>query len=99
MGGDEFVIVAPGLSAEAAEARGICLSALAKRAGEEICGVNWLSLSVGWAISSADGMDAEKLLSEADHRMYSQKQDHHLAMKGLAIPPRDNTLTRNAVAH
>src|SRR5262249_10902160 len=38
MGGDEFVIVAPGLSASAAEARGICLSELARVAGREIVG-------------------------------------------------------------
>jgi diguanylate cyclase (GGDEF)-like protein/putative nucleotidyltransferase with HDIG domain len=99
MGGDEFVIVAPGLSVAAAEARGICLSALAKRAGEEICGVDWLSLSVGCAVSSSDGLDAEKLLAEADHRMYSQKQEHHCAMKGLAISALDSPLTRDVVAN
>lgn len=99
MGGDEFVIVAPGLSVTAAEARGICLSALAKRAGEEICGVDWLSLSVGCAVSSSDGLDAEKLLAEADHRMYSQKQEHHCAMKGLAISALDSPLARDVVAN
>ena len=83
MGGDEFVIVAPGLSASAAEARGICLSELAGNAGREICGVEWLSLSVGCAIYPADGVDAEKLLAEADRRMYIQKQEHHKALKAL----------------
>jgi diguanylate cyclase (GGDEF)-like protein/putative nucleotidyltransferase with HDIG domain len=81
MGGDEFVIVAPGLSASAAEARGICLSELACSAGREICGVEWLSLSVGCAICPEDGMDAEKLLAEADRRMYIQKQEHHKILK------------------
>lgn len=81
MGGDEFVIVAPGLSASAAEARGICLSGLASNAGREICGVEWLSLSVGCAIYPEDGVDAEKLLAEADRRMYIQKQEHHKAQK------------------
>ena len=76
MGGDEFVIVAPGLSATAAEARGICLSELAGNAGREICGVGWLRLSVGCAIYPTDGIDAEKLLAEADRRMYVQKQEH-----------------------
>ena len=87
MGGDEFVIVAPGLSASAAEARGICLSELAGHAGREVCGVEWLSLSVGCAIYPEDGMDAEKLLAEADRRMYIQKQEHHKILKAL------NTLT------
>jgi diguanylate cyclase (GGDEF)-like protein len=81
MGGDEFVIVAPGLSASAAEARGICLSSLAGNAGREICGVDWLSLSVGCAIYPEDGVDAEKLLAEADRRMYIQKQEHHKILK------------------
>ncbi|HEX4602693.1 MAG TPA: HD domain-containing phosphohydrolase [Candidatus Angelobacter sp.] len=81
MGGDEFVIVAPGLSAAAAEARGICLSELAGSAGREVCGVDWLSLSVGCAIYPEDGVDAEKLLAEADRRMYIQKQEHHKILK------------------
>ncbi len=76
MGGDEFVIVAPGLSTSAAEARGICLSELARVAGREVTGEDWLSLSVGCAIYPQDGADAEKLLAEADRRMYLQKQEH-----------------------
>lgn len=83
MGGDEFVIVAPGLSASAAEARGICLSELAGNAGREICGVEWLSLSVGCAIYPEDGVDAEKLLAEADRRMYIQKQEHHKILRAF----------------
>ena len=81
MGGDEFVIVAPGLSTAAAEARGLCLSELARDAGRQACGVDWLSLSVGCAISSADGMDPEKLIAEADRRMYTQKSEHHRLME------------------
>jgi diguanylate cyclase (GGDEF)-like protein/putative nucleotidyltransferase with HDIG domain len=81
MGGDEFVIVAPGLSTSAAEARGICLSELAGNTGREVCGVEWLSLSVGCAIYPEDGVDAEKLLAEADRRMYIQKQEHHKFLK------------------
>jgi diguanylate cyclase (GGDEF)-like protein len=81
MGGDEFVVVAPGLSALAAEARGICLSELARAAGIEVCGVDWLALSVGCAISSEDGTEAEKLLAEADRRMYMHKQEHQRQMK------------------
>jgi diguanylate cyclase (GGDEF)-like protein/putative nucleotidyltransferase with HDIG domain len=100
MGGDEFVIVAPGLSASAAEARGICLSGLAGNAGREICGVEWLSLSVGCAIFPEDGVDAEKLLAEADRRMYIQKQEHHKILKvfsALTDGRRPNSVS-NAVA-
>src|SRR5260221_6863087 len=61
MGGDEFVIVAPGLSASAAEARGICLSELAGNAGREVCGVEWLSLSGCCGLYSGDRVDAQEL--------------------------------------
>jgi diguanylate cyclase (GGDEF)-like protein/putative nucleotidyltransferase with HDIG domain len=74
MGGDEFVLVAPGLSSSAAQIRGICLNELAKMAGREVCGEDLLSLSVGCSFYPDDGTDAEKLLAEADRRMYIQKQ-------------------------
>jgi diguanylate cyclase (GGDEF)-like protein/putative nucleotidyltransferase with HDIG domain len=77
MGGDEFVIVAPGLTDPAAVLRGACLNELAKAAGRQVCGDSPLSLSVGYAICPEDGSDAEKLLAEADRRMYLQKQRHH----------------------
>lgn len=77
MGGDEFVIVAPGLSPSAAEARGVCLSELARNAGLEVCGADWLSLSFGWAVSSERDMDVEGLLAEADRRMYAEKQKRY----------------------
>lgn len=83
MGGDEFVIVAPGLSPSAAEARGTCLSELARKAGIDVCGADWLSLSVGWAVSSGD-LDVEALLAEADRRMYAKKQDHYSTMKSTS---------------
>lgn len=80
MGGDEFVIVAPGLSPSAAEGRGTCLSELARKAGVDVCGADWLSLSVGWAVSSGD-LDVEALLAEADRRMYAKKQEHYRILK------------------
>ena len=83
MGGDEFVIVAPGLSRSAAQARGMCLSQLAQAAGLEVCGEGWLSLSVGCAIYPDDGTDAEKLLAEADRRMYIEKREHQGGMRTL----------------
>jgi diguanylate cyclase (GGDEF)-like protein len=99
MGGDEFVIVAPGLSASAAEARGICLSELANAAGREICGVEWLSLSVGCAVYPEDGVDAEKMLAEADRRMYIQKQEHHKILKAFSVvaDARRSSAARDAV--
>ena len=74
MGGDEFVVIAPGLTPEAAARKAEQMRDLAQQAGKEVCSEDILSLSVGKAVYPEDGLDAEKLLSEADKRMYLQKQ-------------------------
>jgi diguanylate cyclase (GGDEF)-like protein/putative nucleotidyltransferase with HDIG domain len=74
MGGDEFVVIAPGLPAEGAAKRAEHLRELARQAGQEICQEDILSLSVGRAVYPEDGLDAEGLLAEADRRMYLEKQ-------------------------
>jgi diguanylate cyclase (GGDEF)-like protein/putative nucleotidyltransferase with HDIG domain len=74
MGGDEFVVVAPGLTAEAAAKKAESLRELARKAGQEVCSEDILSLSVGQALYPEDGKDAEALLAEADRRMYIEKQ-------------------------
>jgi diguanylate cyclase (GGDEF)-like protein/putative nucleotidyltransferase with HDIG domain len=89
MGGDEFVVVAPGLSADAAGKRVEQLRALAKQAGFEVCNEEILSLSVGQAVYPADGKDAEQLLAEADRRMYLEKQKH-ISYKDRRQHPRLN---------
>src|SRR5579864_6790672 len=87
MGGDEFVLVAPGLSSSAAQIRGICLNELANLAGREVCGEDLLSVSVGCAFYPEDGADAEKLLAEADRRMYIQKQQQGHGVGPLSPSP------------
>jgi len=79
MGGDEFVIVAPGLSAEAANEKASRLNQLAMEAGHKIAGRDLVGMSVGTAFCPEDGFDVERLLSEADRRMYSMKKVHHSA--------------------
>jgi diguanylate cyclase (GGDEF)-like protein/putative nucleotidyltransferase with HDIG domain len=74
MGGDEFVIIAPGLAADAAAKKAEQLRPLARQAGFDVCGEDILSLSVGLAVSPEDGNDAEQLLTQADRRMYVEKQ-------------------------
>jgi diguanylate cyclase (GGDEF)-like protein/putative nucleotidyltransferase with HDIG domain len=74
MGGDEFVIIAPGLQADAAAKKVELIRPLARQAGFDVCGEEILSLSVGVAISPDDGNDAEQLLTHADRRMYVEKQ-------------------------
>jgi len=87
MGGDEFVVIAPGLTAEAAAKKAEQMRALARQAGSEVCGEEILSLSVGRAISPEDGNDAEQLLTEADRRMYLEKQKQ-LSYKDRRAHPR-----------
>jgi diguanylate cyclase (GGDEF)-like protein len=77
MGGDEFVITAPGLTADAAREKIARLNQAAIDSGIHICGRELITLSVGMAFCPEDGFDVERLLAEADRRMYSMKQVHH----------------------
>jgi len=89
MGGDEFVIVAPGLTPKAAEEKAGHLMSLAREAGRQVCGHDFLSISIGCAYYPDAGSDAEQLLTEADRRMYIVKQAQHeraQRMQGLAAP-------------
>jgi diguanylate cyclase (GGDEF)-like protein/putative nucleotidyltransferase with HDIG domain len=87
MGGDEFVVIAPGLTSEAAARKAEQMRDLAQQAGKAICNEDILSLSVGKAVFPEDGMDAEKVLSEADKRMYLQKQSQS-TQKNRRLYPR-----------
>lgn len=75
MGGDEFVILLPGIQPDAVEQmtarfRGVVTSiGLRFRMNDE------LKVSIGVAHFPTDGADAEALLAEADRRMYREKQD------------------------
>src|SRR5580700_6672136 len=77
MGGDEFVITAPGLTTEAATEKAERLNQAAIESGRHVCGRDVITLSVGMAFCPEDGSDVERLLAEADRRMYSMKQLHH----------------------
>jgi diguanylate cyclase (GGDEF)-like protein/putative nucleotidyltransferase with HDIG domain len=87
MGGDEFVVITPGLASEAAGKKAEQMRALARHAGNDVCGEDILSLSVGRAVYPTDGKDAEELLAEADRRMYLEKQKQ-LAYKDRRSHPR-----------
>lgn len=78
MGGDEFVLILPGLRDSDVDAKKRRLENLASTAGREITGEEILSFSVGEAQFPRDGTDAETLLAEADKRMYRVKQEHKL---------------------
>ena len=90
MGGDEFVIVAPGLSQEASNEKASRLNQLAIESGKKITGRNLVALSVGTAFCPEDSFDVERLLAEADRRMYSMKKIHHsepAADRDANVPP------------
>ena len=87
MGGDEFVVIAPGLTAEATARKAEQMRDLAQQAGKDVCNEDILSLSVGRAVFPEDGIDAEKILSEADKRMYLQKQSQ-ATQKNRRLYPR-----------
>lgn len=72
MGGDEFVIVLPGLQGDYSS-HIERLRAAAVVAGQTVCGEPCLSMSVGLAIYPFDGGDTETLIAEADRRMYRLK--------------------------
>ena len=54
---------------------------MAQRAGREICGKDFLSLSLGAAFFPQDGVDSEQLLAEADRNMYAAKQLYYQEQK------------------
>lgn len=82
MGGDEFVVTAPGLTPDAASEKANRLNQAAIEAGRHTCGREVISLSVGTAFCPEDGYDVNSLLAEADRRMYSVKQVHHAQNTG-----------------
>ncbi|HET7872352.1 MAG TPA: sensor domain-containing diguanylate cyclase, partial [Terriglobales bacterium] len=93
MGGDEFVIVAPGLEPEAAQEKALRMNDIAKAAGNQVAADAVLSVSVGSAFFLKDGMDAEQLLAEADRRMYSVKQVHHEREASMVQIPNASSYT------
>jgi diguanylate cyclase (GGDEF)-like protein/putative nucleotidyltransferase with HDIG domain len=80
MGGDEFVVIMPGFDSAAIKERSLLFQSIALEVGVQVCRDPLLSLSAGTAVYPNDGLDADQLLAEADHRMYVNKQLHHAQM-------------------
>jgi diguanylate cyclase (GGDEF)-like protein/putative nucleotidyltransferase with HDIG domain len=90
MGGDEFVLVLPGLQPDQLAPKIQRLKAITAEAGREIFAQETLSLSIGHAMFPEDGVDADRLLSEADRRMYIAKQREKLSVvapRGFVFEP------------
>ena len=84
MGGDEFVLVLPGLQPDQLEPKIQRLKAITADAGREIFENETISLSIGHSMFPEDGVDADRLLSEADRRMYIAKQKEKMSVVGSA---------------
>ena len=85
MGGDEFVLLLPGLKLDQVQQKVQRLRAITAEAGREVCGTETLGLSVGHSQKFLeDGNDADQLLSEADRRMYAAKQKEKMSLAGTA---------------
>jgi diguanylate cyclase (GGDEF)-like protein/putative nucleotidyltransferase with HDIG domain len=91
MGGDEFVLVLPGLQPDQLEQKVDRLKAITAEAGLEIFPEEKIGLSIGHAMFPEDGVDADRLLSEADRRMYIAKQKEKMSVvgstRGFAFEP------------
>ncbi len=75
MGGDEFVIVMPGSRTGPPQSRQLHLAQLAAQSALEVFGEECLSMSVGESCYPQDGDSPDKLIAEADKRMYLAKQN------------------------
>jgi diguanylate cyclase (GGDEF)-like protein/putative nucleotidyltransferase with HDIG domain len=84
MGGDEFVVIVPGMAPQNCEETIVRIGQIAVAVGVEVCGEELLSTSVGRAFYPADGIDAEQLLATADRHMYTEKQHHYSRLAAMA---------------
>ena len=87
MGGDEFVVVLPGVDHIAVEERVVELQATVKGSW----GKDFLSMSVGEAFYPEDADNAEQLLAEADRRMYKDKGAHRESLDSPARVTTDHS--------
>jgi diguanylate cyclase (GGDEF)-like protein/putative nucleotidyltransferase with HDIG domain len=98
MGGDEFVIVLPGLNAETVRGMVPRLRQIVKQAGREVLNEDVIGFSVGEAYFPVDGEDAEQLLSAADRRMYQVKAQQKVlkgATRGFDFDTAENVGSYN----
>jgi diguanylate cyclase (GGDEF)-like protein/putative nucleotidyltransferase with HDIG domain len=75
MGGDEFVVLLPGVRPVDAEHKSRTFQDIVAKTCYDIFAEKLITASVGVANYPGDGADAEQLLAEADRRMYIQKRD------------------------
>jgi diguanylate cyclase (GGDEF)-like protein len=72
-GTDEFVIIAPGVKAGTIQELTERVIDIARQVGRELGDDGGLSVSIGKAVLTQDGSDAELLLAHADRRMHAAR--------------------------
>jgi diguanylate cyclase (GGDEF)-like protein/putative nucleotidyltransferase with HDIG domain len=83
MGGDEFVILLPGVRAEDCTSKLEQLRHVVRDVCRNLFAEDLLGASIGVAVYPGDGRDAEQLLAEADRRMYTEKRTRKSAKGGV----------------
>lgn len=73
VGGDEFIILTPGLGRDGLSGMKRRLDRIVFAADKAVCGQADLAVTVGEAFYPADGENAEQLLAAADRRLYNAK--------------------------
>lgn len=94
MGGDEFVVVLPGLTADTVRGMVPRLRQIVKQAGQDVLHEDVIGFSVGEAYFPVDGDDAEQLLATADRRMYQFKAQQKVlkgATRGYDFDPMEGS--------
>jgi len=86
MGGDEFVVILPGAKPTDAAHAAQRFQQMVAVTCEELFAEQLLTASIGVANFPSDGTDAEKLLAEADRRMYQEKRERKQAPAAPAAP-------------
>ncbi|MBI3665376.1 MAG: GGDEF domain-containing protein, partial [Acidobacteria bacterium] len=76
MGGDEFVLLLPGMKAEDAAVKRVELAMAVEALGNNFPGME-ISVSMGCASFPEDSQSVEELMALADRRMYWHKREYH----------------------
>ena len=84
LGGDEFVCILPEFLPDGIPQVESRLHSAVRAAAKKICGESSTSASVGVAFYPEDGPDAERLIAEADRRMYEQKKSHYSELSKIS---------------
>jgi len=87
MGGDEFVILLPGMGADASAEKRVELAMAVEGMAAEFPEFV-VSVSMGSATYPTDGRNPEQLMGLADRRMYWHKRQYYQARSGTgtAVP-------------